>query len=99
MIPQIEASLAALDIQLVGEAKGFLIFSRGNCIAIAYSTKNGFSSLGSSGMMTEAGLAYLVWRGDRPVLVGKGVEQPADPQHVECIQQFSRDLKSALGLD
>ena len=49
-------------------------------------------------MMTENGLAYLVWRGERPLLVAKESELPAEAEQVERIRKFSGDLKSALGL-
>jgi hypothetical protein len=96
--PEIAARLAALGIRLMAEAKAYLIFTRGNCLALVHRTEAGFTSLGSSGMMTENGLAYLVWREDRPVLVAKRTELAADRQQVEQIRQFSGDLKSALGL-
>lgn len=99
MIPEVAARLAALGIELMGEAKAFSIFARGNCIVLVHRTDAGFTSLGSSGIMTESGLAYLVWRDNRPLLVGKGVEVAADAGQVEGIRQFSGDLKAALGLD
>jgi len=101
--PPIEATLAArLDasnITLMAEAKAYTIFVRDNCIALVHRNGAAFSSIGSSGIMTENGLAYLVWREDRPVLVGKGIELPADDARVAGIRQFSLDLKAALGLE
>jgi hypothetical protein len=47
-------------------------------------------------MMTEQGLAYLVWRDGLPYLAAKGGETPATPEQVETIRKFSADLKSAL---
>jgi hypothetical protein len=60
-------------------------------------TEAGFGSIGSTGVMTEAGLAYLVWREGRAVLLGKGSEALAEPAQVEAIRRFSEDLKTALG--
>jgi len=97
--PEVAARLSALDISLMAEAKAYSIFARGNCLAVAQSTEAGFSSLGSSGMMTESGLAYLVWREGRPVLVAKGHEIEADAGQVEQLRKFSGDLKAALGVD
>ena len=98
MTPEIAARLAVLGIQVMGEAKAYSIFSRGNCLGLAQRDETGFTSLGSSGMMTDAGLAYLVWRDGCPLLVAKQRETQADTGQVEAIRQFSSDLKAALGL-
>ena len=47
-------------------------------------------------MMTEQGLAYLVWRDGQPYLAAKGGETPATPEQVETIRKFSQDLSNAL---
>ena len=67
MSPDILTRLASLNIHLVSETAEYCIFARGNCIAIAH-RRDGGLTLGSSGMMTEAGLAYLVWRDGQPLL-------------------------------
>jgi hypothetical protein len=97
--PEIAARLAALDISLIAEAREYSIFAREGCLALAQHNEAGFVSLGSSGMMTENGLAYLVWRGERALLVAKEIEQPAQADQVEQIRKFSGDLKTALGLE
>jgi hypothetical protein len=51
---------------------------------------------GSTGMMTEQGLAYLVWRDGQPYLASKGGETPASAEQVETIRKFSEDLNNAL---
>ena len=56
--------------------------------------------MGSSGMMTDNGLAYLVWREGEAILAAHGgKEVPATAKQVEEIQRFSADLKQALGLN
>jgi hypothetical protein len=99
MEASLAARLAALDISLMAEAKDYSIFAREGCLALVQRNEAGFASLGSSGMMTENGLAYLVWRGGRPLLVAKEHELPAEAEQVARIRQFSGDLKSALGLE
>jgi hypothetical protein len=47
-------------------------------------------------MMTEQGLAYLVWRDGRPYLAAKSGETPATLEQVETIRKFSEDLNTAL---
>ena len=90
--------LAAVHIQIVAEGQKHCVFARENCIALAERTESGYGSIGSTGVMTESGLAYLVWREGAAVLVGKSGAQPAGAGQVESIRRFSEDLKSALGL-
>jgi hypothetical protein len=97
--PEIAARLAALGIGLMAEAKEYSVLVRDTCMALVHFNEAGCASLGSSGMMTENGLAYLVWRGERPLLVAKSNEFPAEAEQVEQIRKFSADLKSALGLE
>ena len=92
----IAARLESLDIAWFATEKGYTMFTRGNCAAVGHEQAAGVS-LGSSGLMTEAGFAYLVWREDVAWLVQHGgAEQPASSEQVEAIRRFSADLKSAL---
>jgi hypothetical protein len=59
-------------------------------------TQSGDSSIGSAGMMTENGLAFLMWRAENAVLVGKGVDVPATAEQVEALRSFSEDLKALI---
>ncbi len=83
-----------LNIRLMVEGPSVSIYVRDNCIA-AVGGANVINQ-GSTGMMTEQGLAYLVWRDGLPFLAAKGGETPATPEQVETIRKFSADLKSAL---
>ena len=98
MNPEIADRLANLNIQLLSEAKGHSLFGRGNLVALVERNQGGFGSIGSTGVMTENGLAYLVWRGGRALLVGRSGEVAAAPSQVQEIRQFSDDLKSALSV-
>lgn len=51
---------------------------------------------GSAGIVTEGGLAVLVWRGEQPWFVMRGFERQATPTEVQALRQFSDDLKTAL---
>ena len=97
MSPDTAERLRSRNIQLVSETKGHYVFARDNCLTLVERTEAGFGSIGSTGVMTEAGLAYLVWREGRAVLLGKGSEASAEPAQVEAIRRFSKDLKTALG--
>jgi hypothetical protein len=90
-------SLADFNISQI-TAGQVLLFVRDNCMATAGHTAEGSLTLGSTGMMTDKGLAYLVWRDGQALLAAKGSETPADPGQVDTIRKFSDDLKSALHL-
>ena len=96
MSPEIAARLEGLRIGCVATAKGYYLFTRDDCAAFAQEQPAGLS-LGSSGLMTEGGLAFLVWREGQPYLAVHGGNQvAATPEQVEGIRQFSTDLKAAL---
>lgn len=98
MSPEIADRLAHQNFQLLSETARHLLFERDGCIALVERTATGFGSVGSTGVMTVSGLAYLVWRENRAFLAGKAGETPAEPEQVETILRFSRELKAALGL-
>ena len=92
MNPEIAARLQALHIECFATEKGYTFYTRDNCAAIGHG-----ASLGSSGMMTDTGLAYLTWRDGRAYLAAHGGgESPASPEQVETLRRFSGDLKAAL---
>ena len=82
--------LEDLNIRLMVEGAAVSIYMRDNCVAAVGGTQ------GSTGIMTEQGLAYLVWREGQPFLAAKGSETPATPEQVEAIRKFSEDLNTAL---
>lgn len=98
MTPDIAARLAEFQIQLMAEARNHFLFVRGQFLIIVERAGNGFGSLGSTGVMTENGLAYVVWRDGRPMLVAKSSEIPADEAQLTAMRRFSDDLRSALRL-
>jgi hypothetical protein len=92
--PEAAARLAELNIDYVLRPKGPSMFTRGDLVALAQLDP---VSLGSVGMMTENGLAYLMWNDSKPELMSHGGKQsPATPGQVEKIRRFSTDLKTAL---
>jgi hypothetical protein len=94
--PELAARLEELRIQWFASEKGYTFFTRENCAAIGHEQAGGYS-IGSSGMMTESGFAYLIWRDDRPFFAAHGSsETSADPDQVEAVKRFSADLKQAL---
>jgi hypothetical protein len=94
--PELAARLETAEIRLAAQTQGFWLFVRENCMALVHSDDRGFS-IGSSGMMTEAGIAYLVWREGRAMLAAHGgAESPAAPDQLKAIGNFAGDLKRAL---
>jgi hypothetical protein len=69
--------------------------------------RNGFAALvpvwngelgqpGAAGVITEAGLAVLVWRGAEAWFVARRSERRAEPGEVAEMRRFSDDLKRAF---
>jgi hypothetical protein len=88
--------LAALGIHLLTEARNHSMFGRDQFIALVENRAGGAANIGSTGVFTEEGLAYLVWREERAYLAAKGSEVPADDSTVRALRAFSRDLEAAL---
>lgn len=88
--------LGSTGIQLVTETRAYAMFARDNLIALVERTAGGYGSIGSTGIMTEQGLAYLVWRDGRAFLAGKGFELAAMDEQVAAVRRFSEDLKASL---
>jgi hypothetical protein len=96
--PEAAARLEDLNIQWHTQARGYYLFVRENCAAFAHE-REGVIALGSSGIMTEAGLAYLVWREEQPFLAAHGGSQtPALADQVAAVRRFAEDLKTALSV-
>lgn len=96
MTPEIAARLESRGIVWFATDKGYTMFTRENCAAIAHA-QSGAYSIGSSGIMSESGFAYLIWRDDQAFLAAHGgAETPAGPEQVEAVRRFSEDLKQAL---
>ena len=95
MSPELQARLEKLQIIVVAEGAEYSMFARDGCLGVA-GWRSGRASIGSTGLALEQGLAYLMWRGDNPVLVGRGFEMAASTEQVERIRRFSADLQSVL---
>jgi len=92
----IAARLAAFQIRIMAETPGHRLLVRDNCFALMRVAQGG-GTIGSSGMMTEGGLAFLIWREGRAWLAAKGSEAPAGEEQVQAMLRFSADVKQALG--
>ena len=74
-----------------------LVVERDGIAALVPVVAGKLGEAGSPGLVTENGLAVLVWRGDRPWFVMRGFERPASPEEIDAVRRFSADLKTALG--
>ena len=96
MTPEIAGRLAACGILMAAQARDYCMFVRGDCVALVQSAGERFTSIGSSGVLTEKGLAYLVWSGGKAMLSSHGSQVEADAEQVEAIRKFSEELKTAI---
>jgi hypothetical protein len=92
----VNLDLGSTGIQLLSETRAYAMFARDNLLALVERTAAGYGSIGSTGIFTERGLAYLVWRDGQPFLAGKGFEQPATDDEVTAVRRFSEELKAVL---
>ncbi len=99
MTPEIAGRLIRSEIQVGAQGPHFCMFVRDECLAIVPSKDGTFAGIGSTGLATDQGLAFLIYREGQPVLAGHAFEMAAEPQQVEKILRFSADLKTALGLE
>lgn len=91
------ARLSAVGITLVpAELERHYILERGGFLALVERSPEGFGRAGTAGLLTEKGLAPLVWRGEESWFVARGFEERASPEQVESLRSFQRDLESAL---
>jgi len=89
--------IAAAGIQIIpAEISSHFLFSRDEFVALVERKEDSFGSIGSSGLMTDHGLAVLVWRGPKAFFVARGFEQEAPPEQVARLRAFAADLRNAL---
>jgi hypothetical protein len=96
--PEIAARLEACGILMAAQAKDYSMFVRENCVALVQTAGDRFTSIGSTGTMTEQGLAYLVWIDGKAMLSSHGNLVEADAAQVDEIRRFSEELKKAIWL-
>lgn len=90
--------LAADNIQIIPtpELSTHFLFERDGFVSLVERSANGFAKSGAPGLLTEQGIAQLVWRKELAYFVTKGFERQASAQEVDQLRHFSRDLSNAL---
>jgi hypothetical protein len=97
MLERTLARLAAAGIQVIpAELKAHCILERDGFIALIERRDDRLGNAGAAGLLTEWGLAPLVWREGRAIFVAKGHEQPATEAQVAQLRAFQADLETAL---
>ena len=90
----IESKLARAGIQLIpADIPKHYICERDGFIALV---DRATEHPGAAGLLTEKGLAPLVWRDGEPWFVARGLEQRATDDQVEQLRRFQSDLDNAL---
>jgi hypothetical protein len=90
--------LAAARIQILPAAGigRHVALERDGFVVLVERLESGFGRVGSAGLLTERGVAVLVWRGANAFFVAKGFEQAAEATQVQQLRSFSEDVRSAL---
>ncbi len=91
--------LAAAGIRILplpGVESHFALERQGYAVLVAKSSQ-GFGSVGSAGLVTEEGLAVLVWRQGRPYFVTARSRIEATSAQVEEVRRFAAAVAEALG--
>ena len=90
--------LAAAGIELIPamEISTHFVFERGGYVALVERLETGFGNLGTPGILTERGMAQLLWRGESAHFVTRGWERPAEAEEVSALRKFSEDLKKSF---
>ena len=90
--------LAALGFEVVPlEVRGHCVLGRGGFAALAEVTRAGsLGRVGAGGLITEHGLAPLVWQGEEAWFTTRKGARVAAPDEVAALRQFQTDLESAI---
>lgn len=72
------------------------MFERDGFVALVARRDEEPGPIGAAGLLTEKGLAPLVWRSGQASFVAKGFEQSATPEQIEILRRFQADLEAAL---
>jgi hypothetical protein len=90
--------LASLRINVVSaDLEKHHILERDGFVALVERTPDGqFGRVGAAGLLTEKGLAPLVWRDGSGFFVAKDFEQPASESQVAALRAFQTELEQIL---
>ncbi len=99
-MPEIEKleKLAGAGINLLPiDLDRHFLFERDGFVALVERRRDdSLGNVGAAGLLTETGLAPLVWRGAAPAFASKAGDRPATAEQVETLRRFQADLEAAL---
>lgn len=72
------------------------VFERDGFVSLVERRAEEFGSVGAPGLLTDHGIALLVWRGTEAWFVRKGFEARATEEQVAQMRSFASDLEQAL---
>jgi hypothetical protein len=90
--------LVAANIQLLPlpEIETHFVFERDGFAALVERGKEGFGRVGTAGLLSERGIAPLLWKNGSGFFVAKGFEQLATDAQITALRAFQADLDAAL---
>lgn len=89
--------LAASEINLLPiDLDRHYMFERDGFVALVEKRGDGFGAVGAAGLLTQSGLAPLVWRGDSPVFITRTSALDATQEQISSLRAFQSDLENAI---
>ncbi len=76
------------------ELSHFVFVARDRFAALLEHRNGRIVRIGTSGIVTAHGLGMLMWRGEAPRVVSKGLDRAATAEEVESLRQFSNDIQA-----
>ena len=97
-MPDKLARLEAAHINVVPAdlEKHHILERDGFIVLVERTADGGYGRPGAAGLLTEKGLAPLVWRGESAFFVAKGFDTPATAEQVAALRSFQSDLETSL---
>ena len=90
--------LVAAEINILpGPAPGWVLFNRGEYVALVERTEAGLGRRGMGGLLTSAGFAALTWVGESAYFAAKGGQRfAASADEIASLRTFQADLEKAI---
>lgn len=90
--------LAELNIHLVPlqGLENYYVFARERFVALVRKTGEGFGPVGSAGLLTEQGMAVVIWKHGKPYFVAKNWQSEATEEEIARLRKFANDLEQVI---
>lgn len=87
---------ANIELLPLSELTTHFVFHRDGFAALVDRVQDGFGRVGSAGLLTDKGIAPLLWRNEAAFFVLKDLQELATPLQVRQLRDFQNDLETAL---